>query len=122
MQAIVGRTLSAVVIALLFLDATVNFFVPDLIRTEIESTGFSVEQGPILGIITAICAIVYAIPRTRFIGAVLITGFLGGAITAHFRIGELLSPPQIVSLLLGMATWGALYLRDDRLRGLLTEH
>ena len=59
------------------------------------------------------------IPRTSVLGAILVTGFLGGAICAHVRIGELGSPPEIVSLLLGALTWGGLYTRDPRIRNLL---
>jgi hypothetical protein len=47
------------------------------------------------------------------------TGFLGGAICTHFRVGEIATPPQLVSLLLGGSAWGALYLRDPRVRTLL---
>ena len=65
------------------------------------------------------CAILYAIPRTAVLGAILTTGFLGGAICTHFRLGEIGSPPQLISLLLGVMTWGGLYLRDSRIRTLL---
>src|SRR5277367_3067844 len=51
--------------------------------------------------------------------AILVTGFLGGAICAHVRIGELGSPPEIISLLLGAMTWGGLYARDPRIRAIL---
>lgn len=67
------------------------------------------------GPIILACAILYAIPATSVLGAILVTGFLGGAICAHVRIGELGSPPEIVSLLLGAMTWGGLYLRDSRI-------
>jgi hypothetical protein len=63
--------------------------------------------------------ILYAIPATAVLGAILVTGFLGGAICAHVRIGELGSPPEIISLLLGPMTWGGLYARDPRIRAIL---
>ena len=69
-----------------------------------------------MGPIILACAILYAIPATAVLGAILVTGFLGGAICAHVRIGELGSPPEIISLLLGAMTWGGLYLRDPRIR------
>jgi hypothetical protein len=65
------------------------------------------------------CAILYAIPATAVLGAILVTGFLGGAICAHVRIGELGSPPEIIALLLGAMTWGGLYARDPRFRAIL---
>lgn len=72
-----------------------------------------------MGPIIPACAILYAIPATSILGAILVTGFLGGAICAHVRIGELGSPPEIVSLLLGVLTWRGLYARDPRIRALL---
>jgi hypothetical protein len=53
------------------------------------------------------------------LGAILVTGFLGGAICTHFRLGELASPPQLICILLGLMTWGGLYFRDSRIRALL---
>ncbi|MBB3443644.1 DoxX family protein [Rhizobium sp. BK379] len=115
----IGRILSALVVILLLADAATNLFAPDFIRTEMEATGFPVNLAPVLGMIIAICAILYAVPKTAFLGAILVTAFLGGAICTHFRLGEFFTPPQIVSLLLGAATWGGLYLRDQRLRQLI---
>jgi hypothetical protein len=74
---------------------------------------------PCRGPIILACAILYAIPATAVLGAILATGFLGGAICAHVRIGELGSPPEIISLLLGAMTWGALYTRNPRIRAVL---
>jgi hypothetical protein len=119
MQIIVGRILSTVVTLFLFLDAAINVFVPHVIQDQIEATGFSVAHAPMLGIIIAICTALYTVRKTAILGAILITGFLGGAIAAHFRLGEVLSPPIITSILLGLATWGGLYLRDERARTLL---
>ena len=76
-------------------------------------------RDPCRGPIILACAILYAIPATAVLGAILVTGFLGGAICAHVRIGELGSPPEIISLLLGAMTWGGLYARDPRIRAIL---
>lgn len=84
-----------------------------------QETGFSVELTPALGMIMFACAIVYGIPATNVLGAILVTGFLGGAICAHVRLGELGSPPEMISLLLGTIASGGLYLRDARLRAVL---
>ena len=69
----------------------------------------------VVGPIILACAILYAIPATAVLGAILVTGFLGGAVCAHVRIGELGSPPELISLLLGALTWGGLYARDARI-------
>jgi DoxX-like family len=113
-----GRLLSALVVIVLTAEAAVELFAPAAMEQEMAATGFAQHMVGQLGLITLFCAIVYAIPKTAFLGAILITAFLGGAITAHFRVGDIGSPPQLVSLVLGFATWGGLWLRDKRLRPL----
>lgn len=85
----------------------------------LHETGFAMDLTCVVGPIILACAILYAIPATAVLGAILVTGFLGGAICAHVRIGELGSPPEIISLLLGAITWGGLYARDPRIRAIL---
>ena len=72
-----------------------------------------------LGIITVGCAVILAIPGLAVLGAILTTGFLGGAIATHFRLTEIFSPPQLICLLLGVVMWGGLYLGDARVRALI---
>ena len=114
-----GWVLSAIVILALAADAAVDLFAPSLVSGQMEETGFSTGLATPVGTIILVCVVLYAIPRTAVLGAVLTTGFLGGAICAHFRLGEIGSPPQLISLLLGVMTWGGLYLRDERVRRLL---
>nr|WP_156315250.1 DoxX family protein [Mesorhizobium japonicum] len=114
-----GRIVSAFVVVALAADGTIQLFAPAQIASMLQETGFAMDLTLIVGPIILACAILYAIPATAFLGAILVTGFLGGAICAHVRIGELGSPPEIVSLLLGAMTWGGLYLRDPRLRAIL---
>jgi hypothetical protein len=115
----VGWILTAAVVLALVADAAVDLLSPGMISAEMELTGFAASQAPLLGVIILVCAILYAFPRTAVLGAILTTGFLGGAICTHFRLGEIGSPPQLISLLLGVMTWGGLYLRHARLRTLL---
>ncbi|TCR92657.1 DoxX family protein [Rhizobium sp. BK376] len=114
-----GRIVSGIVVLALLADAAVDLFSPAMIEAEMTATGFPANLAPVLGIIILVCAVLYAIPRTAVLGAILITGFLGGAICTHFRLGEMGAPPQIICLLLGVLTWAGLYLRDPRLRALL---
>jgi hypothetical protein len=85
----------------------------------LRETGFAMDLTHILGPIVLACAILYAIPATTVLGAILVTGFLGGAICAHVRIGELGSPPELISLALGALTWGGLYARVPRIRAVV---
>jgi hypothetical protein len=114
-----GRALSALVVFALTTDGLVMILLPRLLQKEMEATGFPISQLAALGSLTLICAGLYAFPRTAPLGAVLVTGFLGGAICLHFRLGHIASPPQLVCFLLGIMAWGGLYLRDSRIRALL---
>ena len=114
-----GRLLSALVALALLADAASVLFLPSMTHAEFAAAGFADSAALPLGIIMLVCAILYAIPRTAVLGAILVTGFLGGAICTHFRLREIGSPPQIVSLVLGLMTWGGLYLRNALVRSLL---
>ena len=115
----VGRALSGLVVLALLADSAADLIKPRMLSEEIAATGFSLHQAPMIAIIILVCALLYAVPKTAVLGAILLTGFLGGAICTHFRLGELFSPPQIVCLTLGILAWGGLYLRDARVRTLL---
>jgi hypothetical protein len=114
-----GRIMSAFVVAALAADGTIQLFAPAQIASQLQETGFAMEATRVVGPILLACAILYAFPATAVLGAILVTGFLGGAICAHVRVGELGSPPEVFSLLLGAMTWGGLYLRDPRIRAIL---
>ena len=114
-----GRIMSAIVVMALVADGTIQLFAPAQIASTLQETGFVMDLTRVVGPIILTCAILYAVPVTAVLGAILVTGFLGGAICAHVRIGELGSPPELISLFLGALTWGGLYARDARVRALL---
>ncbi len=114
-----GRIMSAFVVIALAADGAIQLFAPAQIASMLQETGFALDVTRVVGPIILACAILYAIPATSVLGAILVTGFLGGAICAHVRIGELGSPPEIISLFLGALTWGGLYARDPRIRAIL---
>ena len=88
-----GRIMSAFVVIALVADGTIQLFAPAQIASMLQETGFAMDLTRVVGPIILACAILYAIPATAVLGAILVTGFLGGAICAHVRIGELGSPP-----------------------------
>jgi hypothetical protein len=114
-----GRIMSAFVVIALLADGAIQLVAPAKIASMLQETGFAIDLTSVVGPIILACAILYAIPVTAVLGAIFVTGFLGGAICAHVRIGELGSPPELISLLLGALTWGGLYLRDPRIRAIL---
>jgi hypothetical protein len=114
-----GRLMSALVVIALIADGGIQLFAPEKIASMLQETGFALDLTRVVGPIILACAILYVIPATAVLGAILVTGFLGGALCAHVRIGEFGSAPEIISLLLGAMTWGGLYARDRRIRAIL---
>jgi hypothetical protein len=81
--------------------------------------GSSETLARILGVITIVCTVLYAIPPTSIVGAILLTGYLGGAMASHLRIGSPLFSHTLFGFYLGLMVWGGLWLRDRNLRALI---
>jgi len=112
-----GRILSALPVLVMLLSATFKFLHPPQVMEQFTGKfGYPESSIVPLGIIEVSCVLLYAIPRTAVLGAVLATGYLGGAIATHVRVGD---PAFFTPLVLGIIVWGGLYLRDPRLRALL---
>jgi hypothetical protein len=116
---IAGRILTGIAVAFLTFDTVIKLFAT---KEAIEGTaqlGWKMEHMPILAAIEAVCLILYLVPRTAPLGAVLWTGYLGGAIATHLRLdnplfSHILFPTYVAALI-----WGGLYLRDARVRAVL---
>ena len=112
----IGRVLSAIPVAMMLFSASMKLHPsPQVVQFTMTHLGYPETAFTILAILEVTSAVLYAIPRTAVLGAILVTGYLGGAIASHFRVGD---PPIFQSLLIVLA-WGGLYLRDTRLRALL---
>jgi DoxX-like family len=110
-----GRIVSALIILLLLFSGVRKSFKSAQVVDEFTRLGYpeSVTLG--IGIVEIACAIIYAIPRTAVLGAILVTGYLGGATATHVRIGD----PFIMPILIGVLVWVGLLLRENRLRALI---
>jgi hypothetical protein len=108
--------LSAFVILFLLADAGVSLFAPHLLADVQAQVGFPAELSQLLGVIMVIFAVVFAIPRTAAIGAILISAFAGGAICTHLRVGEIGTPPQFIAAALAVVAWLSLWLRNADVR------
>jgi hypothetical protein len=116
---IAGRVLTGIVALLLALDAGVKLV---LAKAAVEGSvqlGFTPQQVFVVGVIAAICLVIYLIPRTAPIGAVLWTGYFGGAIVTHFRLGNPLLTHVLFPIYVSILIWGSLYLRDPRVRAVV---
>lgn len=81
--------------------------------------GFSPAVVPVLGVVLLVCLALYVIPRTAVLGAILLTGYLGGAVAAQVRLGQPLLGFTLFPVYVALLAWGALYLRDARVRALI---
>ncbi len=113
-----GRVISALPVLMLLFSAVLKFLKPAGVPEELARLGYAENVLFRLGILELACAGVYAIPRVSVLGAILITGYLGGAVATHVRVGDPLFN-VFMPILLGALAWGGLYLRDERLRALL---
>ncbi|WP_420136935.1 DoxX family protein [Sphingomonas sp.] len=114
-----GRGLVVAAALLLLLDGVVQFASPAGLVAALVHIGFPRDAGPTLAYLTFCCALPLLLPRLAPLGAILTTGYLGGAICAHARIGELLAPPQFVCAALGGGIWIGLALADQRIAAAL---
>jgi len=116
-----GRVLSGVVILFLLLDGGMKLLPLPIVNETMDKMGFGASDNLArsLGLITIICTVLYAVPPTSILGAILLTGYLGGAIASHVRIDSPLFSHTLFGLYLGLMVWGGLWLRDGTLRALL---
>ncbi len=110
-----GYIISALPVLLLLFSGVMKLAKPPSVVEGFVRFGYpeSVILG--IGIVELACVVIYVIPRTAVLGAILLTGYLGGATATHVRVGE----PFFAPIVLGILVWGGLYLRDARLRALL---
>jgi DoxX-like family len=114
-----GWILSGVVIAFLIGDAGGTLFGIEPLKKATLEIGYPLGLMWVVGMLQLLCLVLYAIPATSVLGAIVLTGFLGGAIASHLRVASALTPEMIVSLILGVLAWGGLWFRDPRLRALV---
>ncbi|MHC2331831.1 DoxX family protein [Bradyrhizobium sp. USDA 4454] len=118
---ITGRVMSGVVILFLLFDGALKLLPLPVVTETMDKMGWGASDtlARSLGIITIFCTLLYSVPPTSILGAILFTGYLGGAIASHVRIGSPLFTHTLFGLYLGLMLWGGLYLRDGNLRALL---
>ncbi len=110
-----GRILSAVPVLMLLMSGTMKFIKPAGFAEGLEHLGWSETTMTYIGVVEILCVVVYVIPKTAVLGAILIAAYLGGATATHVRIGD----PFIIPIALGIVAWLGLWLREPRLRELL---
>ncbi|MGW9328935.1 DoxX family protein [Bosea sp. NPDC055594] len=117
----IGRAMSGLVVAFLIFDGGIKLAPLSVVTETMQQLGYSgsPELARGLGVMTLAIALLYALPRTSILGAILLTGLLGGAMATHLRAGSPLFSHLFFGLYLGLIAWGGLYLRNIRLRRLI---
>ena len=114
-----GRIVSALPVLFLLMDGVMKLFKPAVVVDATLKVGYAESTIVPLGIVLLACTILYVVPQTSVLGAILLTGYLGGAVATHTRVGDPLFSHVLFPTYLGALIWLGLYLRDARLRGLV---
>jgi hypothetical protein len=114
-----GRIVSGLVIVLMLFDASIKVLrLPAAVEGAIQ-VGYPANAVMPIGIVLLVCVVLYAIPRTSILGAILLTGYLGGAVATNVRISSPLLSYGLLPAYIGVLAWGGLFLRDERIRQLI---
>jgi len=119
-----GRALSTLAIAFLIFDGVIKFFMDKLPPEALEAGAalqWPIEKMPLVGTILLTCVVIHLIPRTAVLGAILLTGYLGGAIASHVRVSNPLFSHTFFPLYVAVFIWLGLYLRDARARMIISK-
>ena len=114
-----GRIMNALVVLFLLMDGIMKLFNPAPVVEGMTKLGYPLSLTSVIGIVLLICVVLFAIPRTSILGAILLTGYLGGAVASQLRVGLPLFSNILFPVYLGALMWGGLFLRDGRLRALI---
>ena len=117
-----GRILTLLPVLFLLFDSTIHVLNIEPVVESFAELGYPVGVARGLGILELLCLIVYLVPRTAILGAILLTGYLGGAVATHVRVTSPLFSTVLFPVYVGALLWGGLYLRDARLRALIPSH
>lgn len=115
-----GRVASAVIALFMLFDCVIHILRPPPVVEGFAQLGFPLSVAVPLSIVELVCVALYVIPRTAVLGAILLTGYLGGAVAAQLRVGNPFFAETLFPVYMGILLWGGLVLRDPRLR-LLTK-
>jgi len=115
----IGRILSGLAVLFLVFDGVTKVMKVPAVMQASAQMQYPLRLIPVIGIVLLVCTAVYAIPRTSILGAILLTGYLGGAVEAQLRVGNPLFAETLFPVYFSVLIWGGLFLRERRLRALL---
>lgn len=115
----IGRGMSGFVTLFLLLDSIVHMLRLAPVMTLFAQLGYPAHLVLGIGMLEFVCIVLYAVPRTAVLGAILVTGVLGGAVASHLRVGDPFLSHVLFPVYVGIVAWGGLFLRDSRVQALL---
>jgi hypothetical protein len=115
-----ARIMSGLVIAFMLVDSIFKFIPNDAVTAGTVQLGYQAHHVPVLGALAFISILLFSIRRTQFIGAILLTGYLGGAVATHVRIDNPLFSHILFPVYLGVLAWGSLWLKNENFRRLIS--
>jgi hypothetical protein len=113
-----SRIMSGIVVLFLVFDGVTKLILTSPVVEGMQKLGYPVQLAPLIGAILLICVVLYVIPRTAPLGAILLTGYLGGAVASQLRLQMPLFGYTLFPIYVAVLAWGGLYLRDKRVRAL----
>jgi hypothetical protein len=113
-----GRTMTALFMLFMAFDTAIKLMRLQIVEESMMQLGYPAGLGFQIGALEVVLLVLYLIPRTAILGAVLFTGLFGGTVASHLRAGDPLFSHVLFGVYLGMLAWGGLWLRDDKLRAL----
>ena len=114
-----GRALSGFGAAFMLFDGVIHILKITPVVDAFAQLGYPLNTSVVLGVIEVACVVLYLLPRTAALGAVLLTGYLGGAIATQVRVGAPMLSTTLFPVYVALLLWGGLYLRDERVSGLI---
>lgn len=119
----IGRVLSGLAVLFLVFDGVMKFFMDKLPPEALEAGAalqWPIDKMPLVGTILLLCVLIYVIPRTAVLGAVLLTGYLGGAVASHIRVSNPMFTHTLFPIYIAVFIWLGLYLRDARVKAVIS--
>ena len=110
-----GRILGTLAVVFLLFDAVLHLLKPAPVAAAFAQLGYPLDLAVGIGILELVCVAIYVIPRTSLLGAILLTGYLGGAVASQLRVGHSFFE-TVFPIIIGVLVWGGLFFRDGRLR------
>ena len=110
--------MSGLVILFMLMDSIMKFVKPAEVIEGTLALGFAEQHLPVIGLLGLISTLLYALPRTSILGAILLTAYFGGAVATHLRLNNPLFTHTLFTVYFGILIWGGLWLRNSKLREL----